>query len=339
MAETRDEQSQEQQRQNESIATDWTKFIAQPCAWNHLLNITGQLEITSTPADAGKRLDYYLRERLPQFSRARLQDWIEQGLVLVNGSPAKRSYQLKGAEHIQVRPAELPPLKATPEDLPIEALYEDADVIAINKPAGMVVHTGAGRHSGTLVNALLHRFGKLSSVGGELRPGIVHRLDRFTSGVILVARNDAAHRNLAEQFASRQVEKIYVALVHGRVENDQGRINTPIARDPVARVRMTARLAHGRHASTSYQVLKRFDKFTLLEVKIGTGRTHQIRVHLASIRHPVAGDKLYGAPASELGRYFLHARQIAFTSPGTGERITVAAPLPAELEDYLGTLG
>jgi len=256
----------------------------------------------------------------------------------VDGSPEKRSYLLKGAERIHVRPGELPPLRATPEDLPIAILYEDADVIAVNKPAGMVVHTGAGRHSGTLVNALLHRFGKLSNVGGDLRPGIVHRLDRFTSGVILVARSDAAHRNLAEQFASRQVEKIYVALVHGSVKNDAGRITTPIARDPVRRVRMTARLAQGRQASTSYEVLKRLEGNTLLEVKIGTGRTHQIRVHLASIRHPVVGDKLYGAPASALGRYFLHARQITFSSPGTGERITVSAPLPADLENYLAEL-
>jgi 23S rRNA pseudouridine1911/1915/1917 synthase len=302
------------------------------------LNITGELVITSTAADAGKRLDYYLRERLPQYSRAQLQSWIEQGRVLVDGSPAKRSYQLKGAERIEVQPGKLPPLKATAEDLPLDVLYEDADVIAINKPAGMVVHAGAGRHSGTLVNAVLHRFGKLSTVGGELRPGIVHRLDRFTSGVILVARHDAAHRNLAEQFASRQVEKVYIALVHGRLKNDQGSITTPIARDPVARVRMTARLAHGRRAVTSYQVLKRFENFTLLEVKIGTGRTHQIRVHLSSVRHPVAGDKLYGAPASDLGRYFLHAREISFTSPSTGQRIQVAAPLPKDLENYLSTL-
>jgi len=257
---------------------------------------------------------------------------------LVNGSPEKRSFLLKGAERIDVEPAELAPLRATPEDLPLEVLYEDADVIAIHKPAGMVVHTGAGQHSGTLVNAVLHRFGKLSTVGGDLRPGIVHRLDRFTSGVILIARNDAAHRHIAEQFASRQVEKIYLALVHGRVKKDQGSIATPIARDPIRRTRMTARLASGRQASTSYQVLKRFDKFTFLEVKIGTGRTHQIRVHLASIGHPVVGDKLYGAPASALGRYFLHARQITFTSPSTGERITLTAPLPPDLENFLGTL-
>jgi len=285
--------------------------------------------------DRGKRLDQFLRERLPEYSRARLQDWIEQGRVLVNGSPEKRSFLLKGSEHIDVEPTELPPLRATPEDLPIDVLYQDADVIAINKPAGMVVHTGAGQHSGTLVNAVLHRFGKLSSVGGELRPGIVHRLDRYTSGVILIARNDAAHRHLAAQFASREVEKIYLALVHGRMQKDEGRITTPIARDPVHRTRMTARLGRGRHAITSYQVLKRFEGFTFLEVKIGTGRTHQIRVHLASIGHPVAGDRLYGAPASKLGRYFLHARQITFTSPSSGERITVTAPLPADLEDVL----
>jgi len=254
---------------------------------------------------------------------------------LVNGSPEKRSFLLKGSESIDVEPAELTPLRATPEDIPLEVLHEDADVIAINKPAGMVVHTGAGQHSGTLVNAVLHRFGKLSKVGGDLRPGIVHRLDRFTSGVILVARNDAAHRHLAGQFASREVEKIYLALVHGRVKNNEGRIMTPIARDPVRRTRMTARLANGRHASTTYQVLKRFKDLTFLEVKIGTGRTHQIRVHLASIGHPVVGDKLYGAPPSPLGRYFLHARQITFTSPSSGKRIKLAAPLPRDLEDYL----
>ena len=204
------------------------------CGWKHRRRIAANGSINS------------LRERLPQYSRARLQDWIEQGRVLVNGSPEKRSYLLKGAEQIQVQPGELAPLHATPEDLPLDVLYEDADVIAINKPAGMVVHSGAGQHSGTLVNAVLHRFGKLSTVGGDLRPGIVHRLDRYTSGVILVARNDAAHRHLAEQFASRQVEKIYLALVHGDVKKDEGRITTPIARDPVHRTRMTARLAQGR---------------------------------------------------------------------------------------------
>lgn len=289
-------------------------------------------------ADRGKRLDQFLRECLPQYSRARLQDWIDDRRVLVDERAEKRSYALKGTERIRVQPGELPPLRAEPEELPLNVLYEDSDVIAVNKPAGMVVHTGAGRHSGTLVNAVLHRFGKLSSVAGELRPGIVHRLDRLTSGVILIARNDAAHRNLAHQFASRQVEKIYTALVHGSIKNDAGQISTPITRDPVHRVRMTTRLGRGRSAITSYRVLKRFEGFTLLEVKIGTGRTHQIRVHLASIGHSVVGDALYGAPKSPLGRYFLHARQITFASPTTGERLTISAPLPRQLEDFLAQL-
>ncbi len=294
--------------------------------------------LQTSASDRGKRLDHFLRERLPDYSRSRLQQWIERGRVEVNGTAEKPSYLLKGAESIHVEPAELPPLRATPEEIPLEILYEDSDVIAIHKPAGMVVHSGAGRHSGTLVNALLHHFGNLSQVGGPLRPGIVHRLDRLTSGVLLVARSDAAHRQLARQFSSREVEKVYLALVHGKLKADHGRITTPITRDPVRRVRMTAKLARGRPAITHYDVLKRFEKFTLLEVKIATGRTHQIRVHLASIGHPVTGDKLYGAPSSALGRYFLHAQRITFASPGSGNRISVTAPLPADLQQYLDGL-
>ncbi|HUA17105.1 MAG TPA: RluA family pseudouridine synthase [Bryobacteraceae bacterium] len=300
--------------------------------------MASDLWLEASPVDSGKRLDAFLHERMGQFSRSRLQSWIEQGRVLVNGSPEKRSYQIKGAERIHVEPGELAPLRATPEELPLEVLYEDAGVIAINKPAGMVVHAGAGRHAGTLVNALLHRFGKLSTVGGDLRPGIVHRLDRFTSGVILVARTDAAHRNLADQFSSRRVEKVYLALVHGRVKLDQATVTKPITRDPHRRTRMTARLEHGRQAITTYRVLERFDKFTFLEVKIGTGRTHQIRVHLASVGHPVVGDPLYGAPASALARYFLHAHRITFTSPASGEPITVTSPLPLDLQRCLDHL-
>jgi 23S rRNA pseudouridine1911/1915/1917 synthase len=296
------------------------------------------IHLEASGSDSGKRLDLYLHERLPEYSRARLQEWIKAGRVRVDDTPQKRSYLLHGSEAIDVEPAELPPLHAEAEDLPLEILYEDTDVIAVNKPAGMVVHSGAGRHSGTLVNALLHRFRNLSTVGGALRPGIVHRLDRLTSGVILVARTDKSHRHLAEQFSSRQVEKVYLALVHGRVKADRGKVTTPITRDPVRRVRMTARLASGRSAITEYKVLGRFDKFTLLEVRIGTGRTHQIRVHLASIGHPVAGDKLYGAPATGLDRYFLHAQRITFTSPSSGDRITVEAPRPPELQQYLDNL-
>ena len=214
-------------------------------------------------------------------------------------------------------------------------------MIAIDKPAGLVVHAGAGAHSGTLVNRLVHHFAALSHVGGETRPGIVHRLDKGTSGVLLVARNDSAHQALAAQFAGRTVEKTYLALVHGRMRAETGRITKPIARDPVRRTRMTTRLAAGRSALTEYRVLQRFEKFTYLEVRIGTGRTHQIRVHLASLGHPVAGDRLYGArsygtPAAE--RIFLHAWRIAFTSPTTGGRVAVESPLPVDLQRWLATL-
>jgi 23S rRNA pseudouridine1911/1915/1917 synthase len=291
------------------------------------------------PAGAGQRLDHWLHRNLPEYSRARIQEWIKAGRVQVNQSPARASQAVRGGDEITVEPAELAPLKATAEDIPLHVLYEDEAVVAIDKPAGMVVHAGAGVHSGTLVNALLHRFRTLSGVGGELRPGIVHRLDRFTSGVLLVAKTDATHQDLAAQFSSRQVEKVYLALVQGSVKQEAGRIERPIARDPLRRTRMTARLSEGRAAWSEYRVRRRFSDFTLLEVRIGTGRTHQIRVHLASVGHPVAGDTLYGAKAQPtLGRYFLHAHRIRFRSPATGETVEVTSPLAPELERWLETL-
>ena len=207
----------------------------------------------------------------------------------------------------------------------------------------MVVHAGAGRHSGTLVNALLHHFGSLAAGSGEERPGIVHRLDRLTSGVLLVARTDAAHRGLAVQFAGRTVEKVYLALVHGAMKQERRRIEKPISRDPAKRVRMTARRPEGRAAITEYRVLGRFTGFTYLEVRIKTGRTHQIRAHFASIGHPVAGDRLYGAPWQVAGqppleRTFLHAHRVRFTQPVTGAAITVESPLPEELAAWMKSL-
>ena len=294
------------------------------------------LEFNAGLPEQGKRLDHFLQERLADYSRSRIQSWIKSGLVLVNGATAKASLVLHGGERIEVSPADLPPLKATPEDLPVEILYEDAAVIAVNKPAGLTVHAGAGAHSGTLVNRLVHHFGLLSQVGGELRPGIVHRIDRGTSGVLLVARTDAAHRALAAQFVARSIDKKYLALVQGSMQAESGRIAKPITRDPVHRTRMTARLDHGREALTDYRVLQRFEKFTYLEVRIGTGRTHQIRAHLAAIGHPVAGDKLYGARLGE--RIFLHAWRIGFTSPATGDWVLVEAPVPEELQRWLGQL-
>jgi 23S rRNA pseudouridine1911/1915/1917 synthase len=289
--------------------------------------------------DAGKRLDSFLHERLPQFSRSRLQSWIKSGLVLVNGAMARTSYLLRGQESVSVTPGELPPLRAEAEELPLRILYEDDDVVAIDKPAGMVVHAGAGHIKGTLVNALLHHFGSLSSVNGDLRPGIVHRLDRDTSGVLVAARTDAAHQALAHQFQTRQVEKVYLALVHGLPRPAQGRITSPISRDRIRRTRMSTRSGTGRPALTDYRVIEEFEKMSLLEVRIGTGRTHQIRVHLASLGHPVFGDRLYGAPAAPgLNRFFLHAHRLRFLSPSTGEPIAIESELPAELSEYLDLL-
>jgi 23S rRNA pseudouridine1911/1915/1917 synthase len=261
-----------------------------------------------------------------------LQDWIKVGRVLVNGSARRASYLLRDHDTVEVEPAAPSPLRATPEEIPLTILYEDGDLVAIDKPAGMVVHAGAGVRSGTVVNALLHRFSSLSRAGGELRPGIVHRLDRYTSGVLLIAKNDAA-----------QVEKTYLALVHGEVKQVRGRIEKPISRDPRQRIRMTARLASGRNAWSEYHVIERYHGFTYLEVRIGTGRTHQIRVHLASIGHPVVGDRLYGAPGTvggqpTLARYFLHAHRIGFRQPSTGDALTIESALPSELHAWKSAL-
>jgi 23S rRNA pseudouridine1911/1915/1917 synthase len=288
-------------------------------------------------ADRGKRLDAFLHQELPEYSRSRLQSWIREGRVLVNQAPGKPSTTLRGTEEINVEPAHLAPLKATAEDIPLAVLYEDAAVVAIDKPAGMVVHAGAGVHAGTVVNALLHRFGMLSSVGGDLRPGIVHRLDRFTTGVLLVAKTDAAHRDLAAQFQSRTIEKVYLALVEGSLTGS-GRIQKPIARDPRNRARMTARLSAGRSALTDWKAIENFTGFTLLEIRIGTGRTHQIRAHMAALGHPVAGDRLYGAKPSLWNRYFLHARRLGFRNPATGEPVTVESPLPPDLTEWKASL-
>ena len=205
--------------------------------------------------------------------------------------------------------------------------------MVIEKPAGMVVHAGAGVHSGTVVNALLHRFSSLSTEGGDLRPGIVHRLDRFTSGVLLVAKTDTAHRDLALQFSSRRIEKIYLTLVEGKMTGG-GRVEKPISRDPKNRARMTARLAQGRSALTFWEAEEHFEAFTMLRIRLATGRTHQIRAHMAALGHPVAGDPLYGAKASPWRRYFLHAHRLGFTSPATGQPVTVESPLPPDLIEW-----
>src|ERR1700704_5472110 len=312
--------------------------------------------ISVAPEDTGKRLDQFLTLRLEFVSRAQVQEMIAEGKVLVNDAIAKASLKLRGGERISVLgKAQRVPLRAIAEDSPVDIVYEDDDLAVINKPAGMMVHVGAGatednRNRGTLVNAVLHHFATLSSVSGDLRPGIVHRLDKETSGLIVVAKNDEAHRKLAAQFARREVKKTYVALVHGGVKADRGTISKSISRDPVRRIRMTTRLSSGRQAITHYRVARRIDaafgKFTLLEVKIETGRTHQIRVHLASLGYPVVGDATYGAPrqihgpagAVSLQRNFLHAAELELRHPRTGENMGLKSELPEELREFLAKL-
>ena len=319
------------------------------------------------PAEsAGQRLDHFLATQLEGVSRSRVQLLLEQGDVLVNGSHAKPSLKLRGGEHIVVTGEPHPaPLKATAEDIPLDVVYEDADLAVINKPAGMMVHAGSGatddaRSRGTLVNALLHRFHALSSTGGDLRPGIVHRLDKETSGLIVVAKHDAAHTALAALFSGRRIHKTYIALVHGHLTKPKGTITAAIGRDPVRRTRMSTRATENARAAVShYEVVRGlttpYGKFSLVRVRIETGRTHQIRVHMASLGHPVVGDTLYGAAGQlapqassaasaksrsgedrlRLGRNFLHAAELDFDHPVTGKHLHLESSLPPELESFL----
>ena len=316
---------------------------------------------------AGQRLDQFLTAQLDGVSRSRVQLLLDQGDVFLDGARPKASYKLRGGETILItgepRPA---PLKAVAENIPLSVVYEDKDLAVIDKPAGMMVHAGSGatddaRSRGTLVNALLHRFQALSTTGGELRPGIVHRLDKETSGLIIVAKNDRTHAALARMFSGREVRKTYIALVHGAVERQKGTISAAIGRDPVRRTRMTTRVQeNARTAVSHYEVVRRletrFGRFTLVRVRIETGRTHQIRVHMASIGHPVVGDTLYGAAGQmaaistghhsqskeseklRLGRNFLHAAELEFTHPVARKPLALTSPLPPALEDFLKRL-
>ncbi len=315
-------------------------------------------------SDAGVRLDRAAGARLPEVSRARLQSWIRGGRVRVDGDVQLRgAFKLRGGETIEIDPAPLEPLKAEAEAIDLEILYEDEDLAVIDKPAGMVVHAGAGAASGTLVNALLHRFESLSRVSGELRPGIVHRLDRWTSGVLLAAKHDRAHRLLQEQFELRKIRKTYWAVVQGAVAESPHddpkilrhgrplmaggrwwvRFEAPIRRDKRNRVKMTVS-ANGKEAVSDLRLLRGNAAYSLVEVRIHTGRTHQIRVHLSAAGHPVVGDCLYGARKGIAGlpaldRFYLHARQIVFEHPSSSETVAFEAPLPQEFENLLESLG
>jgi 23S rRNA pseudouridine1911/1915/1917 synthase len=302
-------------------------------------------------AATGQRLDAFLAENIEGWSRSRIQRLIEGGDVLVNGAAVKASYKLRGGDEVEVELTEAPAAVFEPENIPLDIVYEDEYLAVINKPAGMVVHPGAGVPSGTLANAIAWHFSIDHKDGvRDDRVGIVHRLDKDTSGLIVVAKDEQTHEALGEQFRLRQVYKSYVALVHGSPRENSGTIDRPIARDRWHRTKMTT-AANGRAALSKWKVRQRLEKFALLDVEIKTGRTHQIRVHLASINHPVVGDALYNEgrdntiadveikrAVEALGRFFLHAQRLAFTHPVTRKRFDLTAPLPAELEKILTVL-
>jgi 23S rRNA pseudouridine1911/1915/1917 synthase len=310
-----------------------------------------QQQFIVPPEAAGERLDRAVASRFPDLSRTRVQELIEAELVLIDGHAAKGSHKLRTGERVTVEPQPRAPAVAEAEAIPLDIVYEDDDVVVVNKAAGMVVHAGAGNSHGTLVNALLGRGQTLAKGSDILRPGIVHRLDKDTSGIILVAKNDAAHAKLGEAFRQRTVKKSYIALLEGKLPQDAGRIELAIARDPNRRTRMTSlrasALPDAREARTDWRILAHVADTTLVEVQLYTGRTHQVRVHFSALHHPVVGDTLYGASAqlhvgntslSRLNRNFLHAARLGFSQPTTGAWIEVRAPLPQFLHLFLRQL-
>jgi 23S rRNA pseudouridine1911/1915/1917 synthase len=313
--------------------------------------VTESSEFVVPPRCAGERLDRFLASQLLPLSRSKIQSLTEQGRVRVDGVRRKASYRLEAGEEVAIEIPPPPPAGVAVESIPLEIVYQDDDLAVINKPAGMTVHPGAGAERGTMVGALLHRFGGdrgLSAIGGPLRPGIVHRLDKDTSGAIVIAKNDATHRELVENFQARRIQKTYLALLHGRIKGDAGTVELPISRDLRRRSRMTARRRAGRAARTDWRVRLRLNGFTLIEADLRTGRTHQIRAHFAALGCPVVGDTLYGAPRREragdellppLERNFLHSARLGFVHPKTGKAIDARAPLPPELASYLAALG
>jgi len=289
------------------------------------------VQLVVSKHDAKLRLDRFLANHLPNHSRSRLQQLIRAGFVRLNGITTRPRQVVRNGDKIEF--IEPPPekIETQPEPIPLDILFEDKDLIVINKPAGLVVHPGAGHREHTLVNALLHHCPALSGIGGQERPGIVHRLDKETSGCLLVAKNDATHRELSRQFAEREVEKVYLALVSGKLRKQAGVIEERVGRHPVHRQRMKASLLRGRAAKTEYHVIHSTDEASLIECRLHTGRTHQIRVHLHHLGHAVLGDKIYASrPAKNFPRQMLHAWKLGFKHPSTGEWTTFKAPLPSD---------
>ena len=286
-----------------------------------------------------RRLDLCLSE-MTELSRSRAQSLIEEGLVSVNGRPCRRSDVVRLGDTVRYTVPEAKPIELVPEDILLDIVYEDEDICVVNKPRGMVVHPAVGNESGTLVNALLYHFGDLSSIGGEIRPGIVHRIDKMTSGLLVVAKNDMAHERLARQFADHSAHRSYIALVAGNLKEDSGTVDAPIGRHPTERKSMAV-VENGRRAVTHYRVLYRFSGVTVLALELETGRTHQIRVHMAHIHHPVVGDQVYSNGKNALGMdgQALHGWRLQLTHPVTGEQMSFEAPLPEDMQRALKRLG
>lgn len=315
-----------------------------------------KIELTFPADGEPERLDSFVARSVGAMTRSAVQKLIEEGHVTVAGAPQKPSLKLRGGERITVL---IPPpvaAEAAAEDIPLEILYEDGDLVVLNKPAGMVVHPGAGTSSGTLVNALLGHCGDLSGIGGTMRPGIVHRIDKDTSGILVVAKNDHAHNSLAHQFKEHTIKRVYLALVFGSPKGDKGKIESDIGRHPVDRKRMSGKARRGKHAVTHWQVLGRYGSITLVRLRLETGRTHQIRVHLSEAGHPLVGDKVYGGSSRissvtdpdlkglirALDRQALHAKTLGFIHPSTGNYLEFDSELPADMAriiDYLEKAG
>ena len=300
-----------------------------------------QRELTLAPESVGLRLDRWLAEQCPDLSRSQLQNLIEAGSVTCNGSPLNKKDKLKAGQTILLTLPDPQPIEAQPQNIPLDIVYEDDSLLVVNKPKGMVVHPAPGNPDGTMVNALLwHCAGRLSGIGGAIRPGIVHRIDKDTSGLLVVAKTDAAHQALTEQMSVHSIHRVYHAVVYGNLKEDTGFVEAPIGRDPKDRKKMAVTQQNSKYAYTGWQVLERFGNFTYIACKLKTGRTHQIRVHMAYIGHPILGDTVYGHKKPELGQssQCLHAGVLCFAHPRDGHPVMVFAELPQYFKDVLEKL-
>lgn len=301
------------------------------------------MKLQPSPEDRGLRLDVFLAQRLKNLTRSQIQLLNRSGAIRIEGHADKAGYRIRGGETIEIDLQALGPTSLKPEHIPLQIYYEDRDLAVLEKTAGLVVHPGSGTNGATLVHGLLFHFQNLSDAGGEARPGIVHRLDKKTSGLLIVAKNNVAHARLSKAFQDRKIQKTYIGLVHGKMRQQTGTIELSVGRHPTVRTKMTANPARGRAAFTEYRVMEEFRGFSLLELKIKTGRTHQIRVHLSAIGHPIVGDNVYGERSYKeftkkygpVERYFLHAAELRLNHPTTGAPLEFRSPLPSELQKLL----